>query len=408
MTVSTAEGPGRKPVSQPEFIALMAMTIATVALSIDAMLPALPTIADSLSPEAPNRAQLVVTSFVLGMGLGTFVTGPLSDAYGRKPVVIFGALLYCFGALLAYIAPSLELLLAARLVQGLGAAAPRVVVMALVRDLYGGRDMARIMSFIMIVFTLVPAIAPSLGTLVIALAGWREIFLVFVLFSLVATVWLALRQLETLAPENRRPLRVASLRSAVAEVFSESATRLSIAVQTLAFGMLFSAISTIQPLFDQTYGRGDSFPLWFLGIALVAASGSMVNARLVGRIGMRGMVKGILTLQIGFSAVLLALNLVGLPAPWDFVVFLLWICSIFFQLGLTIGNLNALAMEPLGHIAGLAASVIAAVATVGAVIIAVPIGLAFNNTPIPLAIGVLICAALGVWLTAMIKRPGES
>ncbi|WP_413855420.1 MFS transporter, partial [Albidovulum sp.] len=167
----------------PEFIVLLAMMFAMTAFSIDAMLPAMPEIAADLSPEAPNRAQLIVTSFVFGMGLGTFLTGPLSDALGRRRVIIGGATLYCLGAALAWVAPSLWLVLAARLLQGLGVAGPRVAAMALVRDLYAGRQMARIVSITMMVFVLVPAVAPLIGSFIIAGFGWRGIFPAFIVFA---------------------------------------------------------------------------------------------------------------------------------------------------------------------------------------------------------------------------------
>jgi len=164
---------------QTEFIAMIAMLFATIAFSIDSMLPALPTIAAELTPLAPNNAQLILTSFVLGMGFGTFVAGPLSDSYGRRRIIVAGAVLYCAGAIAAYFASSLETVLLARVVQGLGAAGPRVVSLALVRDLYKGRDMARVVSFAMMIFTLVPAVAPLAASGVIALYGWRSIFIAF-------------------------------------------------------------------------------------------------------------------------------------------------------------------------------------------------------------------------------------
>lgn len=397
----------RKPLGQSEFIVLMAMTAATVAFSIDAMLPALPEIGAALSPAHPNRAQLIITSFMLGMGLGTFVTGPMSDAWGRKPVMIGGAVIYCTASGLAWRAESLEMMLAARVVQGLGAAGPRVVAMALIRDLYAGPAMARTVSFVMIVFALVPALAPTIGYYIIALGDWRGIYLAFILFSLVTTLWLMLRQPETLAPADRRPLRLSSLIAALAEIYANPTARLSILIQTLTFGMLFSMLSSTQQIFDITYGRGEAFHLWFGGIAILAASSSVLNARLVMRLGMRAIIRAMYQVQIVVTLALIFILLTDSPASLGFAAYVIWVLANFFQAGLTIGNLNALALEDMGHIAGLAASVVAAVATVGAVIIAVPIALQFDGTALPQATGTLILASLSLWLATKLKRPGE-
>ncbi|MCO4848415.1 MAG: multidrug effflux MFS transporter [Yoonia sp.] len=399
--------PVTKRLSQGEFIALVAMLAATIAFSIDAMLPALPEIAAELSPNNLNRAQLILTSFVLGMGIGTFFTGPLSDAFGRKPVMVGGAVVYIIATAVAWASSSMEMMLISRVVMGLGAAGPRVVAMAMVRDIYGGRDMARIMSFVMMVFALIPALAPTMGHYIIVGFGWRAIFVAFIVFSLVTAIWLMLRQPETLAVADRRPLDIKSLMSGTREVFSIRTTRLSIMIQTLTFGSLFTSLSSTQQLFDVTYGQGDTFHLWFGGIAIVATSASIVNAKFVGSLGMRAIIKMTFIGQIALSTLLILITLTGGPYWLTFGMFVIWTIGVFMQAGLTIGNLNALAMEPVGHIAGTAASIIAALSTVGAVIIAAPIGLAFNGTPLPMAIGTLFCVILGLWLTTKIRRPGE-
>jgi len=399
--MTVVDQPARR-LGQGEFIALMAMLTATVAFSIDSMLPALPDIGADLSPGDLNRAQLILTAFVFGMGLGTFVTGPMSDAWGRRPVILGGAALYSLGALLAWAAPSLEWMLAARVLQGLGAAGPRVVAIAMVRDLHAGRDMARITSFIMIVFMIVPAIAPSLGALIINAFGWRAIFLSFLGFSLFTMLWLGFRQPETLSPANRRPLRLGLLWQALVEVLANPVTRLSILLQTLAFAMLFGLLSAIQPVFDVAYGEGERFPLWFALIAVFSAGGSALNARLIRRLGIRTMVLTVFSVQTGLTALMLALLFAGLPERVEFFIVLAWAIGIFTQGGLTIGNLNALALEPMGHIAGMAASLTAALATVGSVVIAAPIGLAFNGTPVPVVGGLLALAVLAALLARKI------
>lgn len=382
--------------SRVEFIALMAMLFATIAFSTDAMLPGLPQIGADLTPDNLNAAQLVVTSFVLGMGLGTLVTGPLSDAFGRKPVILAGAALYIVAAAAAAVAQSLEIFLAARVLQGLGASGPRVVALAIIRDLYSGRGMARIMSFVMMVFTLVPALAPSIGALVIALSGWRAIFVAFILFALVASLWLAVRLPETHPPEARQPLRLSVLSSALAEVFAHPVVRISIGVQTLSFAMLFSFLSSTQQIFDLTFGQGDTFHLWFGAIAVVSASGSLLNARIVMRLGMQAVVRNTLIAQVALSGLFCLILMAGLSGQALFVAFLIWKTSVFFQAALTIGNINAIAMEPMGHIAGMAASAIGSVATVASLVLAVPVGLMFDGTPLPLAAATFVFSILAV------------
>ncbi|WP_224823708.1 multidrug effflux MFS transporter [Cognatishimia sp. MH4019] len=387
-----------------EFIALMAMISATVAFSIDAMLPALPEIAAELTPDAPEGATLIITSFVFGMGLGTLFAGPLSDALGRRPVIFAGFALYCVGAVLAVLANTLELVLAARVIQGLGVAGPRIVALAVIRDLFSGREMARLMSFVLLVFSLVPAIAPALGAVIIWGVGWRGIFGAFVIFSLLIGSWYATRMPETLPAEARRPIRVTLLWSALVEMLSIPMVRLSMLTQALCFGMLFAVLSTTQQMFDLVFDKGASFPLWFGLIALLAATASIVNARFVMRLGMRKLVMTVLGTQILISsASLISFNMIENEAHL-FPIFLFWITSLFFLAGMTLGNLNALAMEPVGHIAGMAASLMGSVSTIGAVFVAVPIGLAFTGSPIPVAIGTLTCSILAFLLTLRMRQ----
>ncbi|KAJ56803.1 multidrug MFS transporter [Actibacterium mucosum KCTC 23349] len=397
--------PAHRKLHQAEFVAMTASIFATIAFSIDAMLPALPEIGGVLSADNPNRAALVIHSFVFGMGLGTFFTGPLSDMLGRRVVVQGGAILYIVGAIAAWLAQSLELLLVARFVQGLGSSGPRVAILAVVRDIYAGREMARIMSFVMMVFTIVPAMAPLAGAIIMDFTGWRGIFAAFMLFSAFGAIWYSLRQPETLPPENRRPITGAMIRSGVIEVFSIKSVVLAIAVQTFVFSTLFMMISTIQQTMDQIFDRADSFPLWFMGMALISGCFSLLNARVVVRVGMRALVKLSIFVQLVISTLVLCALILGLldDPVVGFPVFMFWAVSVFSMIGLTIGNLNALAMEPLGHIAGLAASIVGAVSTIGAVTLAGPVSQQFDGTLMPLALGVFL--AIGCANLLMLAMP---
>lgn len=387
-----------KPLRFGEFVALMALMMASVAFSLDAMLPALPQIGQELSPDAPARGQLVITSFVLGLGLGTLICGPVSDAYGRKSVLLAGIALYLVGAALAIMAQSIEMLLAARFLQGMGGAAPRVVATAMVRDLYEGRVMARVTSIIMTLFVLVPALAPSIGAVIMWVSHWRMIFLAFVVFGLVAGLWLTLRQPETLPPERRRALRPSRIVEALAEILTNPRVMIYVLALTFAFAPLYVWLSNLPMIFDDVYARANTFPFWFALTAVVAGTASIANAKLVLRYGMQRIATLAFLWQLSISLLFLGLLTIGLPAPWDFGLFIGFMCAGFFSIGLTFGNLNALAMQPLGHMAGIGASVVMSFSTVCAALIAIPISLAYDGTPLPLIAGMVLCAAVALAL----------
>lgn len=403
MSRSSQPAPRRLP--QGELIALLAFLFATVAFSIDAMLPALPELAAQLTPDDVNRAQLILTSFVAGMGLGTLFAGPLSDAIGRRRAMGIGFAIYLAATGAALLANSLEMILVARFVQGLGAAGPRIVGTALVRDMYQGREMARITSFVMMVFMIVPALAPSIGQLFIWAAGWHGVFVGFLIFGSVGWAWFLLRQPETLPPAARRPLRFGTLWAGVREVLSDREILLATVVLTLGFGQMFALLSSAQQLFGEAYGKGVQFPLWFAALALLSATGTVVNVRLVMRIGMFRIARNAYLMQVFVAGLFLLTLWTGiLPQPLRFPVFFLWAVSVFTMAGLTFGNLNAIAMQRKGHIAGMTASVVSALSTLGAVLIAAPVGLAYDGTAMPAAIAALVCSALAWTIMGAMRR----
>lgn len=385
-----------------EFIALMAMMFATIAFSIDAMLPAIPQIADEITGGDRAKAAWVLTSFVAGMGLGTFFAGPLSDAFGRKVIVYVGAAIYILSAVAAWATSSLEWMLVARFIQGIGASGPRVVSLAIIRDLFVGREMARIVSIAMTIFILVPAIAPAMGAILINTFGWRGIFPAFIVFSLISVMWVGTRLNEPLAPENRRPMRIGLMIDAVKQIVSNSTVRLSIAMQTLMLSMLFSTLTMIQPIYDDIYNRPDTFPIWFGAIALLSGGSSLLNAFIVTRFGMHKVITWSIALQVLIGAIVLVT--MSSISTDGFSVFIFWQFCLFAQAGLTVGNLNAIAMGPMGHVAGMAASIIGGISTVAAALIASPVSLLLGETPLPLIIIVLILGVLAIILMRRINQ----
>ena len=392
-------------ISTPEFVAIMAMLVATVALSTDGILPALTMIANDMTPDDHNRAQFVLSFFVVGMAAGTFVMGPLSDSFGRKRVIYSGAVMYIFCALICATTDNYTLLLLARIGQGIGAAAPRVVAQALIRDFYQGREMARISSFVMIIFASVPALAPLLGSFVMLAFEWQAIFGLFILFVAISTIWMALRIDESMPAHKRIPFRVSTISVAVKEVLKYPVIVTSITGLIFAYCILFVAIFLVQPVFDQVYDRSASFPYWFALIAILSASSSFLNSQLVGRLGMSALINAAFRVQAALSIAMLLLWYIGvLQDTIGFAFFVTWIFSLFFMAGMTIGNLTALAMEPVGHIAGTAASVISALATIGSVIFAAILGQFFDGTLFVMIFGVAVFAVLGAIVVHRLKR----
>lgn len=340
-----------------EFIALIAMLSSLTALAIDAMLPALGTIGHELGVERANDAQLILSTLFLGLGCGQILFGPVSDVVGRKLPMFIGLGIFAVGSLLAMLAGDFHHMLLGRFLQGVGASAPRVLSIALVRDCFSGREMARIMSFTMSVFILVPMLAPSVGQGILLLTNWRGIFSLFLVLALIVFVWLWLRMPETLMEENRKPFKLRAFLQSAREVLTNMTAMRYTMTAGLIFGAFVGYLSSVQQILQIQYGLGERFPMVFALLALGLGSASFLNGRLVMRYGMHLLAKRALlvfTLLSGLFWVV-AWRTHGQP-PLE--ILLVYFLLAFFAVGMLFGNLNALAMEPLGHVAGIGSAIV--------------------------------------------------
>ena len=382
-----------------EFIILVSIMFGMIAFGTDTMLPAFPEIAKDLELLNVNKAQLIISSFILGTGVGQLISGPISDTFGRKPIITIGLIIFILACIAAYYAETLEMMLVARFIQGVGISAPITVTMALIRDLYSGRKMAQVMSLAMAIFVLVPALAPSIGQLLFVNFGWRSIYLAFIAFALIGLLWLNLRQPETLPFEQRKKFSSTEFLRAFKIVITNSAVVKYTVTLALGFGALFGYLNSAQQIFVDTLGAGMKFPMYFAIISILAAPASFLNAALVMKYGMKLLATIGFALQIIFAIItILIINQDFISMEWLLVIFISWSVIAFFLKGLYFGNLNALAMEPMGEIAGMASAIIGASATMLGILIAIPIGLAFNGTATPVLFGYITCSSLALIL----------
>ncbi len=368
--------------SAVEFIALIALMMALTAMSIDLMLPALPAIGAAMGVTDANDRQIVIISYVLGFSLGQLGYGRLSDKYGRKPVLMSGLALFVAASLAASLSSTFLVLLGARTLQGLGAAAPRVIAIAIVRDLYVGRRMARVMSFAMTVFIIIPVLAPSIGQGLLELGTWRWSFDALLVIGLITAAWTALR-----LPETHRegvedePLGL----GAALKLALETPQTIGYALAAgFLFGCLMSYVSSAQQVFVDVFQLGDDFPLAFGAIASLMALASVTNANLVERLGMRLLSHSALT---GFLLLSIALTAAATAGFATLPLFIAGMGALFFLFGLIAPNFNALAMEPQGHNAGLASSIIGFVTTGAGAVCGGIVGHLFDGTVLPLMLG---------------------
>jgi len=391
--------------SKLEFVFLCAALMAMNALAIDIMLPALQQIGEALHVANENHRQYVVTSYLIGFGCAQLIYGPLSDRFGRRNPILIGLIVYILAALAITVVPSFTALLILRFIQGAGSAGTRVITISIVRDVYGGRQMAEIMSLIMMVFMIVPVIAPGTGQLIMLFGNWRLIFLLIAVGGVLTSLWMKARLPETLAPENRREFTPAVIFDGFKIVLSNRTALFYTLASTFIFGAMFGFINSAQQIYMDIYQLGVWSPFAFAGVALFMAVSAFVNSRLVGRVGMRRLSHGALFGFIIINGLWLLAETFG-PQPLPFALFMMFFGLSMFQFGWIGGNFQTLAIEPLGHVAGTASSVLGFISTVGGSIIGAILGQAFDGTARPLVTGYFVLGLIGLVLV-MIAEKGK-
>jgi DHA1 family bicyclomycin/chloramphenicol resistance-like MFS transporter len=388
--------------TQYEFIGLMAALMSVVALAIDALLPALDIIGLAIGTQNTVDNQLLITMMFLGLGIGPLFFGPISDAIGRKPVVYMGFSVFLVASFICVSAESLEIMILGRILQGIGLSGPRTLAIAIIRDMYSGDYMARIMSFVTVVFLLVPIVAPAIGKLILDSYNWQGIFYVQLIISLFVVFWFWLRQPETLLAENRVGFSNHVFINGFKEVIQHKATMGYTAISGLVAGSFFVYLSSAQQIFQEQYLLKEEFPFIFAGLSVAIGTAIFLNGTLVLKYGMEKLITNAL---IGFFIVsLVYVVFFHSQINPSLTVLLAFFAFQFFAIGFLFGNLRALAMEPVGHIAGIAAAITGFISTLMAVPISIFIGRFVSDTALPLFIGFTICGGISIGILLFIKR----
>ena len=386
-----------------EFVAFVAAIMAVNALGVDLMLPALPQIGRELGAPDANAAQWVVTAYLGGFGLGQLAYGPLADRYGRRPVLLWTLGGFVAASVFAAGAATFPALLGARFLQGLMSASTRVLATAIVRDSYSGRRMARVSSVASMIFFLIPILAPSIGAVLLELGPWRFIFYALATFGAAVAAWAALRLPETLPVERRRAISWATLAEAYRTTLTDRFSIGYAVAGALTFGAIIAFVSSAQQVFSDVFGQGERFTILFAACAFAMGVASFANSRLVERLGTRLISQSALLALIALSAAHLLVERLGLETLPTYLVFQMLSMTC---IGLCGSNFGAMAMEPVGHIAGAASSIQGFVTSVGAVAVGSAIGQSFDGTTEPLAIGYLL-VGLGALAVVYVVEGGR-
>jgi DHA1 family bicyclomycin/chloramphenicol resistance-like MFS transporter len=384
-----------------EFVAFVAAVMAVNALGVDLMLPALPAIGRDLAVAGANERQWIVTAYVLGFGLGQLVYGPLADRFGRKPILLLTLAGFVAASIFAAGSATFPALLGARVLQGLMSASTRVLSVAIVRDNFSGRRMARTMSLAQMIFFLVPIIAPSLGQLLLSFGPWRIIFYALAAFAAVMLAWTLTRLQETLPVERRVPLSLATLLHGYRLTLTDRYSLGYAIAASLTFGGIIAFVSSAQQIFVDEFGAGGRFTILFAVCAFSMGCASFANSRLVERLGTRLISQAGVFALIALSVVHVAIIASGVESLWSFMLFqaLSMTC-----IGLCGSNFGAMAMEPVGHIAGSASSVQGFITSIGAVLVGSLIGQSYNGSTMPLALGYLLIGAAVLGVILVVER----
>jgi MFS transporter, DHA1 family, multidrug resistance protein len=391
---------GTQSIGFLEFVVLAAATMSTQAIAIDAMLPAFPTIVSALNVGDPNHGQWIVTAYMTGLGVGQLFWGMLSDRFGRRPILLGGLTLYVIAALLCSLSGSFEALLAWRFVHGLAAACV-TVTRSVVRDLYSGRQMARVMSLTFVVFLTVPILAPSLGQLILIVAPWRYIFVVFALFAAMVAGWGFLRLPETLHPEYRMTLTRKHVLNAAKLVLGTRASIFYTLAMMVMFGTIMAYVGMVAQIFSEVFHRPKLMPSMFALCAIFMGMAAYLNSRIVERLGMRLISHTALLLFIAVTGLHVLIAALGLEQIWTFVVLQSLTMAAF---SLSVSNFGAMAMEPMGSIAGIAASLQGFISTFSGALVGILIGEQFNGTTVPLAAGALCCGIVSLGFVLLAEK----
>ncbi len=387
-----------------EFVALMASLMSIVALTIDAILPAMADIGVSINSLDPTQNQLLVTMIFLGLGVGQLFFGPLSDSLGRKPIVYFGFTVFLIASIICLFAPNLELMLVGRVLQGIGLSAPRTISISIIRDTYRGDYMAKIMSFVTAFFILVPVVAPAIGKAVMGITGWQGIFYMQLFFALVVGIWFYKRQEETLHPEYKVPFSFHVFIRGTKEIFKYKETVSCTMISGLITGSFLVYLSSAQHVFEELYGLTETFPYVFAGLALSVGFSTLMNGTLVLHFGMRNLS---FTALVVFTCIALSYSLLFLGAKNPSITILLIFLSLqFLCLGFIWGNMRSIAMEPIGHIAGIGAAITGFISTILSIPISIFVGSFIEDSVWALFAGLGVCGLISVLLFMTFKtRP---